>query len=44
MSVQDCTLPREGQSPPCVGDIVEEEMTVFVVVVVWEDADEGETK
>jgi len=44
MSVRDCTPPEEGQSPPCAGDIVEEGMTVFVVVVVWVDANEGETE
>ena len=44
MSVQDCTPPGGGQSPLCFGDIVGEGMTVFVVVVVQEDADEGETE
>ena len=43
MSVQDCTRPREGQSPLCVGDNGEEGLAVFVVVV-REDADEGETE
>jgi hypothetical protein len=33
-----------GQNPPYAGDIVEEGMTVLVVVVVREGVDEGETE